>query len=250
MVRRTDQPRRGGTQSHAPFLSLTKQPTIQVPAITYGGPVVPPDQPSPESTKFAESLVLIEFIADLYPDSQLLPSCPILRARARLFIKRFDDHNSAIRAYLGTAGPGTREAFLDAIDMVQRSLPDDLKGEGEYAVGKGFTVADVVAMPRLVFLDAVFQTGMGAFDGEEGKLVEEALKRGRFARWARYCEVLRARESFNKVYTEVGSMCCFLELLLMFPLQEYVEMFKRVFGSVGIAAREARKAAAAGPQAN
>jgi hypothetical protein len=59
------------------------------PAITYDGPVVSPDQPSPESTKLAGSLVLIEFIADLSPV----------------------DHNSAIRAYLGTAAASAPRWF-------------------------------------------------------------------------------------------------------------------------------------------
>ena len=59
---------------------------MKVPAIAYGGPPVPPDQPSPESAKIAESLVLLDFVADLFPDSHLLPKDPVQRARARFFI--------------------------------------------------------------------------------------------------------------------------------------------------------------------
>ncbi|KAG6880625.1 hypothetical protein C0995_005370, partial [Termitomyces sp. Mi166 len=56
-------------------------PVSKVPAITYGGPIVPPDNPSPESTKLAESLVLLEFIADLSKPGNLLPTDPVLRAK-------------------------------------------------------------------------------------------------------------------------------------------------------------------------
>ncbi|KAH7909602.1 hypothetical protein BJ138DRAFT_1154831 [Hygrophoropsis aurantiaca] len=48
----------------------------QIPAIAYGGPDVPPETPSPDSTKLAESLVLVEFVADLFPQSGILPTDP------------------------------------------------------------------------------------------------------------------------------------------------------------------------------
>jgi glutathione S-transferase len=85
-------------------------------------------------------------------------------------------------------------------------LPDDSKGEGRYAVGEGFSVADVALMPTVGVLDAALNTGLAAFEEEDGREVAETLKGGKYARWARYCEELRGRESFKKVYNEVGSM--------------------------------------------
>ncbi|KAG2738771.1 hypothetical protein P692DRAFT_201904348 [Suillus brevipes Sb2] len=55
--------------------------------MTYGGPDVAPENPSPESTKLAESLILVEFIGDLYPSSNIVPADPVLRAKARFFIE-------------------------------------------------------------------------------------------------------------------------------------------------------------------
>jgi glutathione S-transferase len=206
MVHRIRQPPRAGTYtlpgSHKP--KPTNTPRTQVPAITYGGPAVPPDQPSPESIKLAESRVLVEFIAELYPASQLLPSSPVLRARARLFITRFTPHTDAIRPFIASGAPGTRTAFLDAIDAVQRLLPDDSKGEGRFAVGEEFTVADVIVMPAVGLLETVFDTGIAAFEEGEGREVAEVLKGEKYARWARYCEVLKGRESFKKLFNEVG----------------------------------------------
>ncbi|KAG2364201.1 hypothetical protein BDR07DRAFT_1375254 [Suillus spraguei] len=60
-------------------------PVGQVPVVTYGGPNGEPDDPSSLSTKIAESNVILEFLADLYPDSGLLPKDPVLRAKGRDF---------------------------------------------------------------------------------------------------------------------------------------------------------------------
>ncbi|KAH0834663.1 hypothetical protein J3R83DRAFT_10178 [Lanmaoa asiatica] len=59
--------------------------TGKIPAITYGGPNVPPEEPSPLSFKLTESYVILEFLADLFPNSGLLPpaSNPTGRARVR-----------------------------------------------------------------------------------------------------------------------------------------------------------------------
>ncbi|KIJ15127.1 hypothetical protein PAXINDRAFT_99658 [Paxillus involutus ATCC 200175] len=61
--------------------------TSQVPAIACGGPGVAPENPSPELTKLAESLVLVQFVADLYPQANLFPQDPVLRAKTRFFIE-------------------------------------------------------------------------------------------------------------------------------------------------------------------
>ena len=45
-----------------------------------------PTEPSPESAKLAESLVIVEFIAELFPESKLHPTDLVKRARARHFI--------------------------------------------------------------------------------------------------------------------------------------------------------------------
>ncbi|KAG6805318.1 hypothetical protein H0H93_005077, partial [Arthromyces matolae] len=52
-------------QNKPEWYATRVNPASKVPAIAYGGPAVAPDDPSPESTKLAESLVLLEFIADL-----------------------------------------------------------------------------------------------------------------------------------------------------------------------------------------
>ncbi|KAF9467508.1 hypothetical protein BDZ94DRAFT_1280206 [Collybia nuda] len=59
-------------------------PASKVPAIAYGGPKTAPDQPLLESQKITESLILLEFVADI--SAKLLPKDPVQRARVRFFI--------------------------------------------------------------------------------------------------------------------------------------------------------------------
>jgi glutathione S-transferase len=114
----------------------------QVPAIAYGGPKVPADQPSPQSIKLAESLILVEFVADLYPQSGLLPSDPVVRAQARFFVDAVS--TKLIPAYMAWLRKGeSYENFLKGVEAIQALLPQD----APFAVGEAFTVADIAILP-------------------------------------------------------------------------------------------------------
>ncbi|KAI0302796.1 hypothetical protein B0F90DRAFT_1834512, partial [Multifurca ochricompacta] len=65
-------------------------PASKVPAVAYGNTGSDPENPSSESVKIAESLVLLEFVADLYPDSGLLP-------RIRLNVRRCASSSTLFR---------------------------------------------------------------------------------------------------------------------------------------------------------
>jgi glutathione S-transferase len=60
-----------------------------VPAIAPGGPKVDPTNTSPEPVKIAESLILLEFIADLFPSANMYTNNPVERAQIRFFIDTF-----------------------------------------------------------------------------------------------------------------------------------------------------------------
>ncbi|KAI1782459.1 hypothetical protein LXA43DRAFT_1068771 [Ganoderma leucocontextum] len=88
-------------------------------------PAAPPDQPSPSSLssmKLAESLVLLEFLADRYPSASLLLVCPVLRARARLFIHTFETRVLP-DAFLDFFRAAPRAKLLDALAALQALLP-------------------------------------------------------------------------------------------------------------------------------
>ena len=102
---------------------LTNPPTLlQVPAIAYGGPDVPPHQPSPDSIKLTESLILVEFISDLFPSAHIFPTDPIERAQARLFIDAVSNKfNPAQFSVL--VNDGDPEQLVQAAEAIQALLP-------------------------------------------------------------------------------------------------------------------------------
>ncbi|KAJ7598390.1 hypothetical protein C8J56DRAFT_1091774 [Mycena floridula] len=88
--------------------------------------IKPANQPSPESEKIAESLVLVEFVADLYPDSHLSPKVPVEQAKARLFIDTVS--NKFVPAFYGTIiHHQSFDKGLDAIEALQHLLRKDKK---------------------------------------------------------------------------------------------------------------------------
>ena len=101
---------------------------------------MPLDQPSPESVKIAESLVLVEFIADLFPASNLLPADPVARARVRHSIQTFD--TTFISAFEAVIYAGASpDKVVAALDAFQKRLPETGFATGEWAL------ADVAAAP-------------------------------------------------------------------------------------------------------
>ncbi|KAJ6529333.1 glutathione S-transferase [Mycena capillaripes] len=171
-------------------------PASKVPAIAYGGPQVSPDLPSPESTKIAESLILVEFVADLYPSSALLPSDPVQRAKVRFFIDAVS--TVFLPAYMGPVARGTSfEPFWDALEKLQALLPADKT----YAVGDEYTAADIAITPFLARMEVWMTNDIGAYkEGEGVKAAKEFFEGNRFERVRRYFEAIKARESFKATF--------------------------------------------------
>lgn len=171
---------------------LTQQ--AQIPAITYGGPAVPPDQPSPESVKVPESLVILELIADVFPASRLLPSSPVERAKARLFI---DAVNALLQGTLfGFLFRGeSSEALITALGQVQSLLP----AGADFAVGNHFTIADAALVPLLTRLNVTLNSAHGGFKISERDDVLKVYQSERFAKLRAYFEKMKARKSYQEV---------------------------------------------------
>ncbi|KAI0309681.1 hypothetical protein OF83DRAFT_1157803, partial [Amylostereum chailletii] len=115
------------------WFSRANPMTGQVPAIAYGGPPTAPEDPSPESKKLTDSLVLLEFIADLYPSSGLMPSDPVERAHVRFFLESF-------RRRVSPSIPKIIEGLSDLQDLLP---PTGL------VAGERYTIADATLTPLL-----------------------------------------------------------------------------------------------------
>ncbi|KAI0663839.1 thioredoxin-like protein [Cubamyces menziesii] len=168
-------------------------PLGKVPALTFGGPDVPPDQPSPESAKLAESAALLEFIADVFPEAHLLPDDPVLRAKARAFTEIFRNYvDSEFRSafFMGKHFDG----LLLALEKLQRALPPS-----GFAVGQ-WTIADAAVAPFLARMLLFVRVGLGTYGEEDWQKLREALASDRFARIVRYIQDVHERPSFKKTW--------------------------------------------------
>lgn len=173
----------------------------QVPAISYGGPNVSPDQPSPESQKIAESGVLIEFFADL-SSTPVLPKDPVQRAKARFFIetvtpKVFGAYYKAL-----TAGEDPA-AFLDSVKVLQDLLPK----EG-YAVGD-WSIADAAVTPFLARAEISFSNDLGKYESGKGVATWTQLQQDpQYERFRKYFADVKSRDSFKKTFHPVSKRFC------------------------------------------
>ncbi|EIW75409.1 glutathione S-transferase C-terminal-like protein [Coniophora puteana RWD-64-598 SS2] len=176
-------------------------PAGKVPAITYGGPSVPPDQPSPESAKIAESVIILEFIADLYPSSGLLPSDPVKRAQARFFIETL--HSKFIPPFFGWligAEPGV-SGLAEGIKALQVLLPEEEKGL--YAIGDEFTIADAAFAPMWALIRLIVDKSLGEeLYGQQLAATKEALGSPELAKFTAYGDRLLERPSVKATWHE------------------------------------------------
>ncbi|KAI0712662.1 thioredoxin-like protein [Earliella scabrosa] len=175
-------------------------PVKKVPAITYGGPPSPPEAPHPEAARIAESLVIVEFLAELFPASGLHPSDLVQRARARHTITVFE--TQVFDAYIKFVyGQQPGAPLLDALAAFQARLPE----AGGFAVGE-WSIADVAAAPFMIRMPLSFEHDLGQYPEGEGKKVMEELRTPRFARLMRYIEDLKNYPSVAKTYDEEGTV--------------------------------------------
>ncbi len=167
------------------------------------------EAPSPEAATITESSVILEFLADLFPD--LLPADPVLRAKARFFIKTVDEKFSKTFFKFVVFG-GSMDEMLDAVAEMQALLPDT-----GFAVG-AWSIADAAFAPFLVRLESLLRKNFCAFaDGVAEKTLTE-LQAPTFARVWRYLEENVARESMAKTWDEVSRSVSILTQALIHSL--------------------------------
>ncbi|XP_006463623.1 hypothetical protein AGABI2DRAFT_194394 [Agaricus bisporus var. bisporus H97] len=169
-------------------------PAGKVPVIAYGGPQTPHDDPSPESIKIAESLVLVEFVNDL-SGGKLLPTDPVLRAKARLFIETISP--KVISAFFGPCLRGDDpQMVVQAIELLQNLVPE---GDG-FAVGD-WSIADAAVVTLLARTELAFENDYGSYDQGMGKKAwDEVMNDAKFERFRRYYAAVKARKSFQESF--------------------------------------------------
>ena len=161
---------------------------------------MPPDQPSPESVKLNESLVLVEFIADLYPESGILPKDPVLRAKARLFIDAVSTKLAQTQYKVINLGEGSAEDLVQAFEALQALLP--AKG---FVVGD-FSIADIAIAPFLARIELLLSNDLGAWPAGkgEGPKILSTIQQPKLTGIWEYWRQLQTRPSFVATFDKVS----------------------------------------------
>lgn len=142
--------REGGEQHRAPFRDLN--PQGMVPVLRIDGALI------------TQSLAIIEYLNDIYPDPPLLPSSPLERAQVRALAQMIacDIHplnNLRVLRYLEHSlhvPESERNTWYchwvrEGFDALEKHLgkPDILVKAGKYCWGDALTMADVCLIPQV-----------------------------------------------------------------------------------------------------
>jgi len=99
-----------------------------------------------------ESNIINEYIDERFPHPQLMPADPVMRARARLFLHRFETemfcHIDALESGPQKAADKARQALKDSLTQI---APVFVKQK--YMLDDGFSMLDVAIAPLLWRLD-------------------------------------------------------------------------------------------------
>lgn len=176
---------------------------------------MPPDEPSPESHKITESLVLLDFVADL--SNGLLPKEPILRAKARLFINAVS--SIFVPKYYSVLVSGEPvEKLLASLESLRALLP----AEG-FVVGPELTIADISIAPFIARTEVALKNDLGAYDEGTGITAWQTFQTDeKYARIRKYFNDIKGRESFKNTFDEVTPLLLDFLILLTSSDKELV----------------------------
>ena len=99
-----------------------------------------------------ESNIINEYIDDRFPHPQLMPADPVMRARARLFLFRFEHE---MFSHVETLEKGNQRIVEKARAAIRDSLAQiaPVFGKQKYMLGDEFSMLDVAIVPLLWRLD-------------------------------------------------------------------------------------------------
>jgi len=99
-----------------------------------------------------ESNIINEYIDDRFPHPQLMPADPVMRARARLFLYRFENemfnHVHAIEKGTQKQSDKGRQVIRDALTQIAPVF-----AKQKFMLGEEFSMLDVAIVPLLWRLD-------------------------------------------------------------------------------------------------
>jgi glutathione S-transferase len=145
----------------------------------------------------AESMVILDYLEEAYPQQPLLPADPLDRAQARLLGRIVDLYVAAqLGAFFRNMNPAQRnEAEVEAGKKALAKALADLEhfmGAGPYALGDRLGYADCAILPNLLMAGGIV-SGFGVTNLYEGL--------PKLGRWFQQMQVDALTAPFIKEYT-------------------------------------------------
>ncbi|EOY05458.1 Glutathione S-transferase tau 7 [Theobroma cacao] len=103
----------------------------KIPVLVHGGKPI------------AESLVILEYVEETWPENPLLPSDPYERAMARFWIQFVEDKSPVFRAFfLSTGGEEQEKAAKELLEML-KIIQEKALGEKKFFGGDTINLVDI-----------------------------------------------------------------------------------------------------------
>lgn len=165
--------------ANKPARFLAHSPYGKVPALVHDGETL------------YESLIINEYLDEVFPEPPLMPAAPVLRARARIWNHYCDsyftpDWYALIRTSDAAEQARLREGITERLHYVEERAFGQLSGEGPYWFGAEPTLADFAWYP--------FFERLPAWTHYRGVTLPEDCPR--LLRWL---EAMRARPSVRAI---------------------------------------------------
>ncbi|BGP38950.1 hypothetical protein JCM10449v2_002888 [Rhodotorula kratochvilovae] len=164
-------------------------PASKVPVIAVG------NEGEPNHVNIPESGVLLELVAELFPESGLSPADPVQRAEARYFAQRFTDVVTS--QYMQVLLHGKTEAapaLLSGIDEIQGLLA---RHTGTFLLGEQPTIGDLAVAP---FVGRIFVSGKAGL--LPGNVFSTLSTEEKYAPFRAYHAALTSRPSWSATFDE------------------------------------------------
>ncbi|KAF9490117.1 hypothetical protein BDN71DRAFT_1434901 [Pleurotus eryngii] len=122
-----------------------------------------------------ESLVILEFITDIFPETNLLPRDPVDRASARFLVNLFTEKLRTVQSDV-LVKRGSPQELIAVIEELQKYMPEPGDNKGPYINGNTFTSIDAIAAAFLKRLDGCLKRDVGSFPEGEGIKAYDVLR--------------------------------------------------------------------------
>ncbi|XP_062166511.1 probable glutathione S-transferase [Alnus glutinosa] len=103
----------------------------KIPVLVHGGKPI------------CESMIIIEYIEEMWPHNPLLPTDPYERSVARFWIKFAEDKGPAMWIVYRTSGEEQEKAIKDTLEMLRAMEEDGLGRDKKYFGGDNIGIVDI-----------------------------------------------------------------------------------------------------------